>query len=367
VRFRAIQVGCGGFGKAWCERFLPAAVEDELIEVVAAVDNDPDALENAKGYLGLPADRCHTSVEEAFAAHDADFCTIVVPPSAHEEIVDLAIEHDLDILSEKPIADTIEASVRIADKVGRAGRKMAVTMSCHYAQDKTTFRNELSTGKYGPIDYLTLRLTCNCRSFGSWGAFRHRLEDPLLVEAAVHHLDLLADLVGDECELIWTEAWSPPWAEYDGPSQAVVGMRFRNGARAFYEGAKANAVGLNSWTREYLRAECRDGTLILDRGRVERFLHDPLGPWAGAGEGSGEPVPLLEQRRWGHEWLIEQFVDWLGDGPAMATNVHDNLRSVLLTAAAIESRRTGGQRVRIEDVRRRAEAAVRPAQEPSTA
>ena len=64
--------------------------------------------------------------------------------------------------------------------------------------------------------------------------------------------------------------------------------------------------------------------------------------------------------------LIEQFVDLLGNGPAMATNVRDNVRSVLLTAAAIESRRTDGQRVRIEDVRRRAEAAVRPTQEPST-
>jgi hypothetical protein len=35
------------------------------LEAVAAVDRDPASLANARRYLGLPADRCHTSVREA--------------------------------------------------------------------------------------------------------------------------------------------------------------------------------------------------------------------------------------------------------------------------------------------------------------
>jgi predicted dehydrogenase len=353
VGHRMIQVGTGGFGATWCRQFLPPSVDEGRIEVVAAVDQNPASLDNARRFLGLPPERCYTSTRAAFEENPADFCTVVVPPAAHEEVVDLAVEHGLDILSEKPIADSVEASVRIADKVGQAGRKMGVTMSHRFDQDKSTLREELRSGRNGRIDYIVLRLTCNCRTFGSWGMFRHEIADPLLLEAAVHHLDILADLVGDECEQVYAEAWSPPWAQYAGPSQAMVTMRFRNGSRAFYEGAKANAVGLNGWTEEYLRAECELGTVICDHRRIERFPHDPDGPWSGPGEGTGEPVPLLRRRRWAHAWLIDQFVDWLDGGPPMATNVEHNLRSVVLSHAAIESGHTG-QPVRVADVLRRA-------------
>jgi hypothetical protein len=83
--------------------------------LVAAVDIKREALANAHDHLGLPPERCYTDIARAFDENPADFCTIVVPPAYHEEIVDQALSHDLHILSEKPIADTLEASVRIAD------------------------------------------------------------------------------------------------------------------------------------------------------------------------------------------------------------------------------------------------------------
>jgi predicted dehydrogenase len=353
-----IQVGTGGFGATWCERFLPPIVEKRRVEVVAAVDLDAAALENAERYLGLPPERCYTSIAEAFSENTADFCTIVVPPAAHEAVVDLALENGMDILSEKPIADTVEASVRIVDKVRQSGTKMGITMSHRFDQDKTTLREELRSGRYGRVGYVVLRLTCNCRTYGSWGTFRHEMPDPLLVEGGVHHLDILADLVGDECEIVSADAWNPPWGEYAGASQALVTMRFRNGSRALYEGAKSNAAGLNGWTEEYIRAECELGTVILDHRRLEHFPYRPTGPWAGAREGSGQQLPLLQRPAWAHEWLIEQFVDWLDGGPPMATNVEANLRSVVMTHAAIESSHSGRQ-VQVDEVLRRAVEAVR--------
>src|SRR6266516_8095543 len=340
VPYRMIQVGTGGFGAEWCRRFLPPVIADRLVQVVAAVDLDPEALVNARRHLQLPAERCYTDMAKAFEQNPADFCVVVVPPAAHETVVDLALAHDLHVLSEKPIADTLEGSVRIARKVRRADRKMGVTMSNRFDQDKTTLRQQLRSGRFGDIGYLVMRLTCGCRSYGSWGKFRHDIPDPLLVEGAIHRLDLLADLAGADCESIYAEAWNPKWGEYAGPSQALVTMRFANGCRAFYEGAKTNAVGLNDWTNEYVRAECELATLVLDHRRIERFGYDPRARWPRAREGAGELVPLLRQPRWAHTWLIEQFVRWLDGGEPMATNVEDNLRSVVLTAAAVESSRS---------------------------
>lgn len=348
MAYRMIQVGTGGWGAAWCSTFLPPNIRDGLIEVVAAVDVNPDALANAREHLGLPDDKLYTDVRRAFDENPADFCTIVVPPAHHEEIVDEALAHDLHILSEKPIADTLEASVRIAEKVRGAGKKMAVTMSHRFDQDKTTLREELRSGRYGRLDYLICRFTCDCRKFASWGKFRHEIPDALMVEGAVHHLDILADLAGSPCETLYAQTWNPPWGEFAGDSQGLVLMTMSNGVRAFYEGAKTNAVGLNGWAQEYIRAECELATLVLNRRRLERFPYNPSGSWATAAEGQGEEIPLLQQSKWANTWLIEKFVRWLDGGPPMETNVEDNLQSVALVFAAIESSRTG-QAIRVQD------------------
>jgi predicted dehydrogenase len=341
VALKVIQIGAGGWGRRWCQEFLPANINDGLIEVVAAVDENLENLAEARSLLGLREDQCYSDVERALSAVKADFCTVVVPPAVHEKVVDSALAHDLHILSEKPIADTLLGSVRIAEKVRRAGKKMAVTMSHRFDQDKTTLRQELRSGRYGPLDYLICRFTCDARKFATWGEFRHQIEDPLMVEGAVHHLDILADLADAECDSIYAQTWNPSWGEYGGDSQGLVIMHFKNGVRAFYEGAKANAIGLNGWTNEYIRAECREATLILDRRHLEHFPYNPAQKWASKLHGDGLPLPLLGQAKWANSWLIEEFVDWLRGGEPMETNVWDNLQSVALIFAAIESARTG--------------------------
>jgi predicted dehydrogenase len=349
MSYKMIQVGTGGHGRSWCARFLPPNIADGLIEVVAAVDLNPAALENAQQHLGLSPAQCYTDIEKAFRDNPVDFCTIVVPPAFHEQVVDLALAHNLHILSEKPIADTLAASLRIAAKVKKAGVKMSVTMSHRFDQDKTTLRQELRSGRYGTLDYLVCRFTCDMRKFGSWGAaFRHQIKDTLMIEGAVHHLDILADLAGAKCETLYAQTWNPAWGEYGGDSQGLVMMQFENGTRAFYEGAKTNSIEMNGWSQEYIRAECEGATLVLDHRQLERFNYDPSQQSRKQREGQGEPIPLIEQPKWANTWLIEKFVRWLDGGEPMETNVEDNLQSVALIFAAIQSSRTG-QPVRVQE------------------
>ena len=349
MAFRMIQVGTGGFGADWCQHFLPPNIQEGLVEVVAAVDINPGALQNAQKFLGLRADQCYTDLHKAFDENQADFCGIVVPPAFHEQVVDEALSHDLHILSEKPIADTIEASVRIAKKVTKAGKKMGVTMSHRFDQDKTTLRHVLRSGAHGRLDYLVCRFTCDCRKFASWGKFRHEIPDALMIEGAVHHLDILADLAGAKCDTLYAQTWNPAWGEYAGDSQGFVVMHFENDTRSLYEGAKTNASGLNGWTNEYIRAECEGATLILNQRHLECFKYDPGKAWRFVKEGEGETIPLLQQPKWANTWLIEEFIRWLEGGQPMETNVLDNLQSIALVFAAIQSSRTG-QPVRVQEM-----------------
>ena len=346
--YRMIQVGTGGFGGSWCSRFLPPNVEDGLIEVVAAADKNPEALVNAQEHLGLSPERCYTDVHRAFEENEADFCTVVVPPAHHEMAVDEALAHDMHILSEKPIADTLEASCRIAEKVKRAGKKMAVTMSHRFDQDKTTLRRMLRSGEFGKLDYVVCRFTCACREYGAWGPIRYEMPDPLMIEGSVHHLDIVADLAGARCDTIYAQTWNPEWGEFAGDSQGLVLMKMENGAKGFYEGAECNADGLNGWGNEYFRAECEGATIILDARQIVVSV-DGQEP---------RPIPLLQQPKWINTWLIEKFVHWLDGGEPMETNVEDNLQSIALIFGAIESSRTG-QPVKVQEMLERARSEVR--------
>ena len=56
-------------------------------------------------------------------------------------------------------------------------------------------------------------------------------------------------------------------------------------------------------------------------------------------------------------WLIEQFVHWLDGGEPMETNIEDNLQSVALIFAVIESSRSG-QPVKVQELLNQAREAI---------
>ena len=346
-RQRFIQVGLGGWGGYWVGNVMPRLIDDlQTAEAVAVVDLNPDTFPAAMAHYHLPPEKCYTDMARAFAENDADFAVIVVPPAFHESVVDLALASGLHILSEKPVADTMAACCRIYRKVTQAGKKMAVTMSHRFDQDKQSLEAAVKSGEYGPLNYIIHRFTCNCRKFASWGKFRHEIADPLLIEGTVHHFDILRALSGANARTVHALTWNPSWGEYAGDSTGLILLEMENGVKCLYEGAKANASTLNGWGNDYLRAECRDGTLELDR----RWLRVLRG---GPGERPlAEDLPLLQQPVWTNPWLAELFVNWLNGGPAPQNTIDDNLHCCALLFAAIESAHTG-RVVDVQDYLRR--------------
>jgi len=333
---RFVLVGTAGKGRTWCEVDFPYLRNIGKGEVVAAVDIVPEHLDNAQRFLGLPPDRCYTELERALDENEADAITVVVPPAHHEAVVDAGLAYGLHVLSEKPIADTMEASCRIAAKVRAAGRKMCVTMSHRFDQDKLSLEERIWSGAYGRLGYLVHRFTHNCRAFGDWGEFRHRMADPMLIEGSVHHFEIHRALTRSNAATIYARTWNPPWGEYAGDSTALAIIEMATGVRVLYEGAKANASTLNGWGADYLRAECEDGSLELDSRRL-RLVRG--GPWEPP---SAEELPLRPGSAWRNALIAEQFCDWVaGRRDRHPTDVEDNLQTAATLFAAVESARSG--------------------------
>jgi predicted dehydrogenase len=334
---RFVVVGAGAKGFNWCKIDFPYLRRVGKGEVVALVDLSPERLKAAREVLDLPSERCYTDLALALEENEADAITVVVPPEGHEAVIDAGLAHGLHILSEKPIADSMEASCRVAAKVRAAGRKMCVTMSHRFAQDKLSLEQRVRSGDYGRLNYVVQRFTHNCREFGSWGGnFRHEMVDPLLIEGSIHHFEIHRGLAGADAQTIYARSWNPAWGEYAGDSTALAIIEMTNGVRVVYEGAKANAATLNGWGNDYLRAECEHGTLELDSRRL-RLLRG--GAWEPP---DSEDLPLLPGDAWANSMLAEMFCDWVeGRRADHPTNVDDNLQTTAMVFAAIESSHTG--------------------------
>lgn len=327
---RCLMIGAGGMAGGWIRRFYPRF--NERHEIAGLVDIDADVLRQAGEYLELPADRQFTNMAKAFEEVEADYCTIVIPPAYHRDAVMLAVEHKLDILSEKPIADTWEASIDIYRAVKTANLKMLVIQNYRYSSRMLTMRKVLRDGILGRTNYIVGRFGADYREYGAWGAFRHEIPHSLLVEGAVHHLDMIRNLSAGDCKTIAGFEWNSPWSSFKGECNNLYVMDMTNGVKGSYEGSGMGAANQNSWHQEYYRAECEDGAVAIGRDNVTRLYRHTAGTGMII-----EDVPGVQPEFDGHQWLIDEFLTWLDGGRTPDTVLDENIKSVAMVFGAIEA------------------------------
>ncbi|HEV8377207.1 MAG TPA: Gfo/Idh/MocA family oxidoreductase, partial [Tepidisphaeraceae bacterium] len=311
---------------------LPRLMAMQKAVPVAVVDPSDERLKFAQEYLQLTPQHCFTDPMEALENRRADFVIIASSTPQHEKLIEAAITHDMHILCESPVADTIQATLKIYRRSKNAKKKMAVASSYRLDQDKQTLEHFLREPDFGKLNYLVMRFTQNLRQHASWGAYRHQMNDPLILEAAIHHFDIIRGLT-DAKEANWIQAhtWSSPWAQYRGDTAALITMEMSNGAKCLYEGSLVNFASLNDLGEEYIRAECSGATLELDRRSLKMIsggAHDAP---------TVQTLPLLEQEAWAQAWVGELFCDWLRGGQEPPGTISDYVYTAAMAFAAIES------------------------------
>jgi len=328
---RCIVIGCGGRGSYWTNTIL-AAMRDR-VQVVGLVDIADEPLARGAATHELPESALFTDTVACLDAIEADFCLISTPPWVHEENVRAAVEHGLAILSEKPIADTLEATARIKRMVDAAGLPMVVVQNYRYSPYMVAFRDVLRQERLGRLNYVFGRYAQDYNPPKSWGArFRHEMPHALVVEGSVHHFDMLRNLTGGDCEVFFGFGWIPPWADFKGECQGLYVMQMSNATHACYEGSLTCEGIQNGWHKEYYRAECEQGAVIVDNDNVVRIVRVD-----GEDEIVEQPTDLPSEG----EAIMLEFLHYLDTGEPPQTCLEDNYKSVGMVFAAIRCHETG--------------------------
>jgi predicted dehydrogenase len=334
---RALLIGAGGWSREhWIDVVLPDF--KDKIKIVGLVDVKRSILEDSGKKLNLSSDLLFTNPRQAFEKVKADFCIVVVPPSAHRSIYELAADKKMHILSEKPISDNLDDVIKTYKLVERSKIKMAITQNYRYEAPILTLKSILESGRLGKIDYIVSRYASDYRKPGSWDVGSvYEMENPLLFEGSIHHFDMIRNLSKSNCKTITGNTWNPDWSSFKSNSNALFMLEMENGVKAVYEGSSNAAGFINRWHQEYYRVECEKGSIVVDRGdravRIYTRGED--------GTPKIEEVITLPALKTGHHYILSKFLDWLKGGTAPETNLEDNVNSALIVFAAAEAGRTG--------------------------
>jgi len=342
-KLKLIQCGVGGFGKGWLENQTSKAAD---FEVVAIVDLSREALEAAGKICSLPADRQFSSLENALEQVEADAVLTVTPPPVHVQHARLAFKKGLHLITEKPLASTLVEAHEMIALAKASGRQLAVSQQYRYSAPMQKFRQlvkEKAIGElgHGDIDfYIPADFT---------GTFREKMEFPLLLDMAIHHVDLIRALTGRDIIKVTAHSFRPSWSWYQHDPGLKMLLELEGGMPFSYSGdwsARGHSTGWNG----HWRLQGSEGSLNFAKNSndgQDRIFLARSERWSKNETCEEVPIPVVE--RPGQAEVLHRFAQAIRTGVPSETSGEDNLRSLAVIFAAMKSVKEG-RSVTLEEI-----------------
>jgi len=324
-KLRLIQCGAGGFGDHWLQGHTSQSPDFDL---VALVDLSAETLKAAGEKYGIAPEFRFASLEEALDAVEADAVLTVTPPHVHVEHARLAFARGLHLMTEKPLADTVENGLEMLTLAREAGRQLVVSQQYRFSPPVQMLKHLLqdqSRGVFGHghLDfYIPADFT---------GTFREKMEFPLLLDMTIHHLDLIRCVTGRNIETVTAFSSRPEWSWYQHDSALKLLLELEGGIPFSYSGDWSALGRTTSWNGDW-RLQCANGSLHMELDKVSS---------AGCERWGREVVveamepPAIE--RVGQAHTLHDFAEAIRSGNPAETSGEDNIKSFGAVVAAMIS------------------------------
>jgi predicted dehydrogenase len=314
----------------------------EGIELVGLVDIDEARARQRAQEFALGAIAISTDLDAFLAEQRPELLFDVAPPPARFEIVASGLKHACHVLSEKPMAVSLAQARDLIGLAAKAGRVHAVVQNRRYIPGVRRIRRFLASGALGNLTALHADFFIGAH----FGGFRDEMENPLLLDMAIHTFDAARFMANEAPLAVYCHETNPSGSWYRHGAAASAIFELSRGVVFTYRGSWCAEGANTSWESAW-RIVGDKGTLLWDgaesfEARVisgaDGFLRE------------NKPVdipdaPDAAQTR-GHASVIADFIAGVEAGRAPETAAPDNIKSLAMALAAIESARSH-QRVEI--------------------
>lgn len=333
--FTALLVGAGGMGQTWAKN-LDSHPD---VRIGGWADLRPGAAAAAAAELGLPTLHADTDLQAAIGAVRPDFVVDVTIPEAHHDVTLAALAAGLPVLGEKPMAASMAQARAMVAASEQAGKLYMVSQSRRYDGRLQAFRR-LIAEQIGTLGILNADFYIGAH----FGGFRDEMPSPLVLDMAIHTFDAARFLCAADPVAVYCEEFNPPWSWYNGDACATAIFEMSGGLRYTYRGSWCAEGRATSWEAEW-RAVGPNGTATWDgtAAPVAEVVTK-------RGEFIAQVAPhtaTVEDVPGGIAGSLRDFLHALTSGATPMGECHDNIKSLAMVFAAIESARTGA-RVAIE-------------------
>lgn len=319
---KLIHVGVGGFGAGWtkvCQR------SDE-VEVVALVDVNQELVQETGKRLGI--EHVFTDLDKALKKVEADALLDITPPMVRPEVTGKALRAGLHVLSEKPLADTLEHAKGIVRAAKEADRVFMVSQNYRYHRAPRTIRKLLRDQTLGELGYVVLNFHRGSKF--PPGSFRMKMAYPLLIDMAIHHFDLMRCVLGTDAVRVRVTSWRPKWSWFDHEPTFSMVIEMADGRHVSYNGSWVSQGFETTWNGTW-RIECSKGAMLWEDDVL--YLSDGQ---TGRVEAELVEMPLVSQ-----DYSLHEFAAAIREGRQPETSGADNLKSLAMVFAAVDSAKRG--------------------------
>ena len=333
---RGVCIGAGYFSRfqyeAW--RRMPD------VDIVAFSNRHAERAAVIQRDFGF--DRVYTDYRSMFDEVRPDFVDIITPPNSHAEICPEAARRGIDIIVQKPLAQSLAEAEEIVSNAATAGVRLMVHENFRFQPWHREIKRQLEAGAIG--DRLH-SLTFRSRMGDGWGEHAYIPRQPyfrdyprlLVYETGVHLIDTFRYLAGEISRVsAWLRRLNPV---IRGEDCGLLVFEFANGAIGQWDANRYNEppAGVDArYTFGEFLVEGNAGSLRL--GLDGRLTYQRLG------QPEQEVEYRHERRGFAGDCVYatqRHFIDRLRDGGPFETCGEDYLRTLDVQEAVYAAAESG--------------------------
>jgi predicted dehydrogenase len=321
-------IGAGGIVSAHLDAYRTAGWE------VAAICNRTRAKAEAKAAEFAPRARVTDRWEEVLADPAIDVVDITPHPADRLPIIEAALRAGKHVLSQKPFVLDLAEGRRLFALARENGVKLAVNQNGRWAPHLAYMREAVRAGLIGEV--ISTHISIHWNHGWIAGTPFEKIEDLILYDFGIHWFDFLRSITGDRATSVFATAAKANGQTARAPLLAQALVQMESGqASLVFDGATPFGP--------------RDTTFIAGTKGSLRSDGPDLGQQSVTlTTAEGVARPRLEGT-----WFNDGFRGAMGallvaieDDTEPTNGAEENLDSLALAFAAIQSRRTG-QPVRV--------------------
>jgi len=350
-----VKMGIVGLGR-WARVLTRASKQSDKLRIVSGFSRSEEkraAFERETGVLAAP------DMKSMLSNPEIKGVILTVPNEQHLLMAEQVARAGKHVYTEKPIAQTLEDGLKIADLERQHGVTVTVGHSARLMAGIRIIKERIDRGELGRVAFMEANFS-NERALEltpqTWRWYKDRAPGGPLSQLAIHQFDVLHLLGGEIAEVSsMASKLSPVGAEVD--DQSMTTIKFADGKLGYVgscwtspgifavrvfgsRGLMHYEIDFGTWDTPHLLHKA--STLYLQRGKDG---------WA-----KREDIALPESDMFRAE--LEMFADSCASGKPNELTAHNGNVAVAVVYAALRSIDRKGQYVRIADVIAEARAKI---------